>query len=184
LKSEKPVVPRLELYYATEGAAEPVVITLPKGGYVPLFELRATHKNRAAAAGLRSRLSLVAVAVLGFLAICGSRDLPAVGVSKAGPRRDAVREFHAGDYRSGVVCDRTRRREDCVRRQRGGSPRLWLRALKSTSAKPVAGTEHASLPFWSPDSRSVGFFANGPVERIDLETGLVQTLARASVPSR
>src|SRR5204862_7322749 len=65
----------------------------------------------------------------------------------------------------------------------GGSPRLWLRPLKAGPARPLAGTEHASLPFWSPDSKSVGFFADGPVKRIDLEAGLVQKVALAAVPS-
>ncbi len=56
-------------------------------------------------------------------------------------------------------------------------------AVDSDRGRPLAGTEHASLPFWSPDSESVGFFADGPVKRIDLETGLVQRLAGGAVPS-
>src|SRR5262249_38184819 len=37
--------------------------------------------------------------------------------------------------------------------------RLWLRTLGETTAQPLAGTDGALHPFWSPDSRSVGFFA-------------------------
>ena len=40
-----------------------------------------------------------------------------------------------------------------------GVARLWLRSLDSTAAASLAGTDGASSPFWSPDSRSVGFFA-------------------------
>jgi Tol biopolymer transport system component len=40
-----------------------------------------------------------------------------------------------------------------------GKPLLWVRALDSLEAKPLAGTDFASSPFWSPDSRSIGFFA-------------------------
>ena len=40
-----------------------------------------------------------------------------------------------------------------------GASRLWLRSLATTTAQPLAGTEGAILPFWSPDGRSVGFFA-------------------------
>ena len=40
-----------------------------------------------------------------------------------------------------------------------GGSRLWLRSLATTMAQPLAGTEGATFPFWSPDSRSVGFFA-------------------------
>jgi eukaryotic-like serine/threonine-protein kinase len=56
---------------------------------------------------------------------------------------------------------------------------LWLRPIDSASARPLAGTEHAVLPFWSPDSRSVGFFANNELKRIDIEGGSIKTLARA-----
>ena len=39
-----------------------------------------------------------------------------------------------------------------------GASRLWLRSLATTTAQPLAGTEGARYPFWSPDSRSIGFF--------------------------
>jgi hypothetical protein len=42
-----------------------------------------------------------------------------------------------------------------------GHPRLWLRFMNSSSARPLSGTDLATLPFWSPDSLSVGFFADG-----------------------
>jgi serine/threonine protein kinase len=44
-----------------------------------------------------------------------------------------------------------------------GPERLWLRWLDATEAQPLAGTEGASYPFWSPDSRSVAFFAGNTV---------------------
>ena len=56
---------------------------------------------------------------------------------------------------------------------------LWLRPIDSASARPLAGTEWAVLPFWSPDSRSIGFFANNELKRIDIEGGSVKSLARA-----
>src|SRR6185295_1181943 len=65
----------------------------------------------------------------------------------------------------------------------GGPARLWLRSFNATSARPLAGTEHASLPFWSPDSKSIGFFADVWVKRIDIESGRVEALARAIVPA-
>src|SRR5712692_2587499 len=40
-----------------------------------------------------------------------------------------------------------------------GKLMLWVRALDSVEAKPLAGTDKAAYPFWSPDSRSIGFFA-------------------------
>jgi Tol biopolymer transport system component len=60
-----------------------------------------------------------------------------------------------------------------------GQSRLWLRSLESGAAQAVVGTESAESPFWSPDSRSVGFFAAGKVRRIDVDGGSVRTLANA-----
>jgi serine/threonine protein kinase len=61
---------------------------------------------------------------------------------------------------------------------------LWLRRLESSESRPLPGTEFAELPFWSPDNRSVGFFANGQLKRIDLAEGFVRTLAPAPSPRR
>ena len=56
-------------------------------------------------------------------------------------------------------------------------PQLWLRRLDSPDARPIAGTEGAIFPFWSPDSRSVGFRVGRVVKRVDLDSGLVRTVA-------
>jgi Tol biopolymer transport system component/predicted Ser/Thr protein kinase len=58
-----------------------------------------------------------------------------------------------------------------------GASRLWVRSLDSTSAQPLPGTEGALSPFWSPDSRSLGFFADLKLKRIDLGGGQPQSLA-------
>ena len=55
--------------------------------------------------------------------------------------------------------------------------RLWVRPLNAVSARPLAGTENARLPFWSPDSRSVGFAADAQLKRVDIESGAVRVLA-------
>jgi Tol biopolymer transport system component len=61
-----------------------------------------------------------------------------------------------------------------------GKPHLWIRRLDSTTARPLSGTESAYYPFWAPDSRSLAFFAEGRLKRIDLDAGSVQTLATAT----
>jgi len=40
-----------------------------------------------------------------------------------------------------------------------GTSRLWVRTFSASSAQQLNGTEGAMLPFWSPDSRRIGFFA-------------------------
>jgi serine/threonine protein kinase len=62
-----------------------------------------------------------------------------------------------------------------------GRIKLWIRALDGSSDKAVAGTESAAAPFWSPDSRSLGFFAEGKLKRLDVEDGSVRELASAAV---
>src|SRR5262249_10606903 len=58
--------------------------------------------------------------------------------------------------------------------------RLWLRSLNSTTVQPLAGTEGATYPFWSPDSRSIGFFADGKLKRLDIGSLAPQTLETAA----
>jgi Tol biopolymer transport system component len=61
-----------------------------------------------------------------------------------------------------------------------GASRLWLRSLATTTPQPLTGTDGATLPFWAPDGRSVGFFAGGQLKRLDLGVGAPQTLAPAT----
>jgi len=61
-----------------------------------------------------------------------------------------------------------------------GVSRLWLRALAATTAQPLPGTEGAGAPFWSPDSRSIGFFTANALKRLDLGGGAPLTLAPIS----
>jgi Tol biopolymer transport system component len=56
---------------------------------------------------------------------------------------------------------------------------LWLRPLDQTAAQPLPGTNGAVHPFWAPDGRAVGFFADGQVKRLDLDGGRPRTLAEA-----
>src|SRR5262249_43163344 len=43
----------------------------------------------------------------------------------------------------------------------GGVPSLWLRPLDSLTARLLPGTGAGDFPFWSPDSASIGFYADG-----------------------
>ena len=57
-----------------------------------------------------------------------------------------------------------------------GNEQLWVRQLDSVRGQPLPNTDGASYPFWSPDSRFVGFFAKGKLKKIDASGGTPQTI--------
>ena len=58
---------------------------------------------------------------------------------------------------------------------------LWVRSLTTGESAPLNGTEGAAYPFWSPDNRSIGFFANDRLYRIGADGGSLKELASAPV---
>jgi Tol biopolymer transport system component/predicted Ser/Thr protein kinase len=58
-----------------------------------------------------------------------------------------------------------------------GAPRLiWVRGFDELAPRPLPGTENGEYPFWSPDSGSVGFMANGNLKKIHVAGGPVRTV--------
>jgi len=192
---------RLDVYYATEGAADEVRIVVAKGGYVPLFEARlpaaetsgpplsaddGNHGN-AVAREPRSRASRwpaiwvpLAAAALAAAATWwllrpgrGAAESPEVRLElTTAPTTDPSSLALSPDGRTLVYLA-------------GGAdvPRLWTRNLGDPEPHALAGTEYAAFPFWAPDGRAIGFFAEGKVKAIDLRTGMVRTLSTAPVPA-
>jgi serine/threonine protein kinase len=74
------------------------------------------------------------------------------------------------------------RRLAFVALETSGKSLLWVRSLDAFTAQSLAGTEEAAFPFWSPDSRHIGFFAGGKLKRIEATGGPVRTLCTAAVP--
>ena len=62
-----------------------------------------------------------------------------------------------------------------------GRSMLWVRLLESGSARPLRGTDGATFPFWSPDSRSIGFFGSEKLRRIDLDGSAPKVLGPAVI---
>jgi Tol biopolymer transport system component len=58
-------------------------------------------------------------------------------------------------------------------------PSLFLRALDALEPRLLAGTEGATFPFWSPDSRFVAFFSEGRLRKVDVASGSIQTICDA-----
>ena len=63
-----------------------------------------------------------------------------------------------------------------------GKALLWVRSIDSLQALALPGTEDSSFPFWSPDSRMIGFFAAGKLKKIEATGGPPLTLCDAPNP--
>jgi Tol biopolymer transport system component len=56
---------------------------------------------------------------------------------------------------------------------------VWIRSFSADNAKPLAGTEGASYPFWSADGKRIGFFSNGKLKTVEIAGGLPESIADA-----
>jgi hypothetical protein len=66
-------------------------------------------------------------------------------------------------------------------RDKNGATVLWIRHLDQIEARPFPGSEGAGYPFWSPNGKSIGFFANAKLKRVDSGGGPPLTLCDAPV---
>jgi eukaryotic-like serine/threonine-protein kinase len=69
-----------------------------------------------------------------------------------------------------------------VATDRTGRSWLYLRSRDKDDARPLPETDEASMPFWSPDSRQLGFFAQGNLKTVSVHGGSPHALAPAPVP--
>jgi serine/threonine protein kinase len=130
-------------------------------------------------ASARDRLGWIAAAVffigMGALAIVHFRETPPAAQPEI--RTDIVTPGTADPVSFALSPDG---RQIVFVASEDNQRRLWVRPLDKETAQPLAGTEGASYPFWSPDSRSIGFFDTSGLKRIDLAGGSSQTLAYVS----
>jgi Tol biopolymer transport system component len=89
--------------------------------------------------------------------------------------------YFGGIYSGPVTISPDGRLLAFVGRTPTGRELLWVRPLDSLSFRPLDGTEGASFPFWSPDGRSIGFFADSKLRKIEAQGGPPQTLCETSI---
>jgi serine/threonine-protein kinase len=133
---------------------------------------RATHS----ATILLAAVTTVAVAALAWVLVRDASHAPATPQPRvrftlpdvpSGPRFDAP-VFALADDGSAIafaVADSN------------DATTLWVRRFDQPVPRQLAGTEGAASPFWSPDGKSVGFFANGRIERYNLGESAPTTVA-------
>jgi Tol biopolymer transport system component len=115
---------------------------------------------------------ILAVAALGLAFVHFRERLPPVQTfrySIAAPENGAVHSFAVSPDGRLVALAVTVR----------GKRELWLRPLDALQAQPIPGTEDGTYPFWSPDSRYIGFFAQGRLKKIPVTGGPPQSLCDA-----
>ena len=181
---------RLERYYAAEGQADPIVIDLPKGAYAVRFAPREVASPLSPTPHPEPvRRRAILELTLGTLAILGAF---AVGVWTArskpvGPASIGVEallesdEQLASDVGTDVVISPDGSRVAFVSIDSLGATHLRLRRLDDGSPPTdLPGTLGGRGPFWSPDSKWIGFWAAGELRKIPVGGGLPVVLCRAA----
>ena len=136
----------------------------------------------------RGRLGWIVAAVLlaaGIVAVLLTlrRERPAAAVVRSAilaPEKTTFRS--TGDEAGPVAISPDGRAVAFVAADASGASTLWVRALDSLAARSLPGTDNARYPFWSPDNRSLGFFAAGRLKRIDVAGGPAIALCNSPDP--
>jgi Tol biopolymer transport system component len=136
----------------------------------------ATPSPRAA----RLAWSVASMAVLAAAALAAFVYLRAPGESAVYRSHIVPPANLGGDPAGRLAISPNGRRLVFVAPNESGRNVLWVRPLDGLSAQPLAGTEDGMHPFWSPDSRFIGFTAAGKLKRIDASGGPAIALADAS----
>jgi len=90
-----------------------------------------------------------------------------------------LRFVFTGDYAGSPVLSNDGRRVAFVAVSPEGKRTLWVRSLDSADAREIESSDDAMFPFWSPDSRSLGFFAHGKLKTVDASGGMPIAIADA-----
>ena len=152
---------------------------LPGAGEMPL-PANAPGRSRE-----RVAWTIAALAAIGAIALGVARfiDRPAPA---AAPTLDVVSVLAPPDtiqpFADAPQISPDGRRLAFIATDRAGLTWLYVRALDSENATPLPGTEGASLPFWAPDSRRLGFFAHGQLKTTAIDAQTPNAIAAAPVP--
>jgi Tol biopolymer transport system component len=136
-----------------------------------------SRRNRERLAWTVAAALLLATAALTAILLFG-RTAPAASVLRASILPPEDSEFVSTWIDAGPVEISPDGERIVFTARKGESPNLlWVRKLSEPTARPLAGTEGAQRPFWSPDGRYIGFFSDRFFKKIDVNGGPVFTLA-------
>jgi Tol biopolymer transport system component len=132
----------------------------------------ARRKTRERVAWIAALALLVATAAVGWLALRWRQALGDRSVIRASILPPEGTTFEFSDVDSGsLALSRDGRQLVFSAVSKGGGRMLYVRPLESTASRPLAGTEGATFPFWSPDGRFVAFFADRKLMKVAADGG-------------
>ena len=159
----------LELKWVAEAGSQAGVPT-------PVIAKRQTRERIA---WLFGTLAVLCAAVLGFFWFrLQQKPAPVLKFSITAPSDVEIITYH------GIALSPDGRHIAFVARKAKDNERLWVRSIDSLEARALEGTDQARFPFWSPDSRFLGFFADGKLKRIEPGGGSLQTICTSGRDSR
>jgi len=157
---------RLQLQWVSEGGSQ---------AGVPAFVGARRRRREAIAIGLAGGSLAVAALAVGWNLTHRPHPLDPVRFQFSQPSfiqfADAPRVSPNGKLVAFSATDST------------GKTLIWLRPLRSLDSYSLAGTDNAGRPFWSPDSRYLGFFADGKLKKVGVEGGPPITVCDAATGS-
>jgi Tol biopolymer transport system component len=151
------------------------------------FDVPRETAARASTVRASARSAMYAWATAG-MAVVAAALLGVAYVSRARPEQVVIRTMIAPPNNTSFDFDVTAgpavispngRMVAFTAKSTDGLMQLWVRALDSMDAHSLKGTEGATFPFWSPDSQSLGFYATGRLQRVDLIGGAPIEITRA-----
>ncbi len=139
-------------------------------GGAPAPAVRASRRQK-----VRWALSGVGVVALVAAVSALTGIWPPARPAAAHPRRLSIVHYEGSEVGAPAISP-DGRRIAYPARNADGTPMLWVRDLDSFVSRPLAGTEGGHQPFWSPDSKDLGFFAGWSLKRVPADGGPVQVL--------
>jgi eukaryotic-like serine/threonine-protein kinase len=183
---------RLAQYYKELNTTPVVRIELPPGSYVPEFHWSSLttveHEGVATAppvaiAPSRLKSALVMLTVLGILSLAVAawfqlRPKPqptnSVRLSLGLPQGVTLhRNWHPFEH---IALSPDGEMLAFAATDGSGQNALWIRPLSSSEARRIDQTEGALLPFWSPDSQFIGFWAGGKLKKVGRSGGIPEVI--------
>ena len=99
----------------------------------------------------------------------GTQEAEAIRFSISTPEKAAFESVSGAALAGSISPDG--RRLAFTAKDAAGKTLVWIRPLDALIPQPLTGTEDGDMPFWSPDSRWVGFFAHGKLKKVDVAGG-------------